>query len=84
MSQYELSIYRNLEGREIEIDLFVDYDYQEYRSNPFGPDDEEGLIINSIVDSSDEVVIVTDYERAEIEEQILDCLREPSRMLDNT
>lgn len=84
MSQIELSLFRNNEGREIEIEIIVDYDYQEYRHNAFGPDEEEGLIINSITDYEDEIILVTDYERSEIEQHILECVREPSQMIDNT
>lgn len=81
MSQIELSLFRNNEGREIEIDIIVDYEYQEYEQNPYGSDQEEGLIINKITDLEDEIIMVTDYERSEIEEQILECLREPSEMM---
>ena len=97
MSQIELSLFRNNEGREIEIqsgkwentsrseiEIIVDYDYQEYRHNTFGPDEEEGLIINSITNYEDEIILVTDYERSEIEQHILECVREPSQMIDNS
>ena len=76
MSLFEYTLLREVSGRQIEIEINVDYNYQEHSSNSAGPDEEEGLIINSITDSEGQQLSVTDYERMDIESEILDVVRD--------